>query len=299
MIQKLILLIITCLSLPGVVNADPPYDAKTASENLAKHTKYKGWDHLATKLLDNGVSKEEIEKIYKDKRMPKYSKIPFALKAKESADIYKVFLKKNQVDLGRSFLKKHHKDFNFTEKKYPVTRQIITSIILVETQAGRYTGDSVVIDRISRLAGIADINNLVLNYHQHKSIDKSVTFTEVQQRGQTLEQMFLDEVPALIKIAKINQLDIFNIKGSRAGAFGLPQFMPTSYLNFAVDGNGDGKVSLFEPEDAICSVANYLSKHDWKHGLSKKQKAEVIWKYNRSKPYVDTVLELEEIFSKS
>ena len=62
-----------------------------------------------------------------------------------------------------------------------------------------------------------------------------------------------------------NKIDVKNFKGSFAGALGIPQFMPSSWRNFAVDFDNDGKINLMEsPADAIGSIANYLSIHGWK-----------------------------------
>jgi membrane-bound lytic murein transglycosylase B len=59
-----------------------------------------------------------------------------------------------------------------------------------------------------------------------------------------------------------------------------------------VDGDGNGRISLFSPEDAIASCANYLKGHGWRSGLSTAERRKVIWHYNRSEPYIDTVLGL-------
>ena len=89
-------------------------------------------------------------------------------------------------------------------------------------------------------------------------------------------------------------IDALGIRGSIAGAFGLPQFLPSSYLKFDTDGNGDGRVSLYDPEDAIASCARYLKENGWRPGIDRAQKRKVIWTYNRSTPYIDTVLALAD-----
>jgi membrane-bound lytic murein transglycosylase B len=63
------------------------------------------------------------------------------------------------------------------------------------------------------------------------------------------------------EIEKKYNINFNDINGSWAGAFGIPQFLPSSFLKFAVDGNGDGVIDLFDMEDAIYSVGNYLCKH--------------------------------------
>jgi membrane-bound lytic murein transglycosylase B len=82
------------------------------------------------------------------------------------------------------------------------------------------------------------------------------------------------------------------LRGSGSGAFGYPQFLPTSYLRYGTDGDGDGIVDLYDSRDAAASCANYLASHGWKTATSDAQRRAVIWRYNHSAPYVDTVLTL-------
>ncbi len=110
-----------------------------------------------------------------------------------------------------------------------------------------------------------------------------------------LKKIFYPELLALFKAAKKHNLDILSLKGSYSGAFGLPQFLPSSMLKYGVDGNQDGKVSLFEEIDAIYSVANYLKVHGWKSSLPPSVQTQVILSYNNSKPYGEAVLKVAEL----
>ena len=93
----------------------------------------------------------------------------------------------------------------------------------------------------------------------------------------------------LILLSKERGFDPLAIKGSWAGAFGLCQFVPSAYLNYGVDGNGDGRVDLFNVVDALASIANYLKGSGWEQGdLAKKKKA--IYAYNHCDNYVKAVL---------
>ncbi len=78
------------------------------------------------------------------------------------------------------------------------------------------------------------------------------------------------------------------------GAIGLPQFLPSSLAKFGVDGNSDGRIDLYDPEDAIFSTANYLKAHGWCQARYPSDKEQVIWHYNHSKPYVSVVLGIAE-----
>ena len=79
------------------------------------------------------------------------------------------------------------------------------------------------------------------------------------------------------------------MKGSWAGAFGICQFIPSSYVRFAVDGNGDGVIDLFDFRDAVASIANYLKAHGWENGRLE-AKRQAIYAYNHCDSYVDAVL---------
>jgi hypothetical protein len=115
-----------------------------------------------------------------------------------------------------------------------------------------------------------------------------------RERGQYLEDTFYPEVLATFQLADRLDIDPLGIRGSGSGAFGMPQFLPRSYLSYGVDGNGDGRVSLYDPDDAISSCANYLSAHGWRAGMTRTERRRVIWHYNRSEAYIDAVLGLAE-----
>jgi membrane-bound lytic murein transglycosylase B len=79
-------------------------------------------------------------------------------------------------------------------------------------------------------------------------------------------------------------MDVLAIKGSWAGAIGYPQFMPLS-LDYAADGDGDGKIDLLTFPDSIASVGSYLSRHGYA-----KNREKAVLAYNHDRTYVDGVL---------
>jgi hypothetical protein len=88
------------------------------------------------------------------------------------------------------------------------------------------------------------------------------------------------------------------IKGSYAGAFGIGQFLPSSYLRYAVDGNRDGKKDLYHTADALHSVANYLKAHGARMNNEHSQK-QAILAYNRDGHYLRSVLSVAKIIKKA
>ena len=96
---------------------------------------------------------------------------------------------------------------------------------------------------------------------------------KIESRAVKKAKWAVNELKSLAKIYKKGQMDILNIRGSWAGAFGLTQFLPSSYLRCAVDGNGDKKIDLYNVDDAIYSVANYLSLAGWSNNPKDQRKA--------------------------
>ncbi len=81
------------------------------------------------------------------------------------------------------------------------------------------------------------------------------------------------------------------------GAIGWPQFLPSSLVKFGADGNGDGRIDLYNAEDAIFSTANYFRGHGWCEAKFPSDKEAVVWDYNHSKAYVRIVLGIAERIS--
>lgn len=253
---------------------------------------YRGWGYLVDRLRANGVSQEDLDAIYKDPRMPEFTFVPFSVHPKEPASMYTHFTKSTYRDLGASFLHDKKESFDKVEETLQVPREVVAAILVVESQLGRYTGNQLIVYRLSRLASTNAPENLRENYLTQKKKDKTVTFDQVQRRGRYLEQTFLPEIPALIAIAKQNKVDVLSMKGSIAGAFGMPQFLPSAFMKFGMDGNKDGSISLHNDEDALWSTANYLANYGFRGDIPLQEKRSIIWRYNKSKSYIDTILRL-------
>ncbi|MBX7143575.1 MAG: lytic murein transglycosylase [Oligoflexia bacterium] len=298
-------------SVPAIANAEHVTLSHTQHSKKAKVQKqkviqakpqqligpYRGWGFLVEKLRQDGISESTLRTVYQDKRMPRFTDIPFSLQPRETHSMYVRFLTQGPLSIAKSFLDRHKKLFGEAERTFGVSRNVIAAIFLVETQAGTFTGKELVINRLSRLASIAEPNNLLFNYDRLRKLDTSVTFERVKERASYLEETFYPEVKALLEISRRQRIDLLELRGSGAGAFGIPQFLPSSYLRFGVDANRDGLISLFHESDAIWSTANYLSSMGWNDASSTEDKQKVIWKYNHSQAYVDTVLSIADRLS--
>ncbi len=158
-------------------------------------------------------------------------------KIKSWQDYKNRFVTEKVIKDGRLFLSKHKKNLEKAYKIYGVPASVIVGILGVETRYGEITGD-------------------------YKSLDTLATFAFEDFKR---KKFFLNELEHLFLLARENDIDVNSFRGSFAGALGIPQFMPSSWRNFAVDFDNDGKINLLKsPADAIGSIANYLSIHGWK-----------------------------------
>jgi membrane-bound lytic murein transglycosylase B len=81
-------------------------------------------------------------------------------------------------------------------------------------------------------------------------------------------ELFTRELDAAVQMVGQGKVDRASFRGSWAGAFGHPQFLPSSYLRFAIDGDGDGRADIMgNPADALASIANYLKQNGWSAGV--------------------------------
>lgn len=163
-----------------------------------------------------------------------------------------MFISQARIDGGRKFLAQHRDELMRVQERTGVPAEVIVAIIGVETSYGANTGSYRVLDALYTLA-----------FNYPRSGDPAKLEREVRR-----ELFFRDELARLFALSRDEKLDILAIKGSYAGAMGMGQFMPSSYLDFAVDGNGDGRRDLFNSyDDVFSSIANYfVKKGGWVRG---------------------------------
>ena len=267
-------------------------------EVIDRRPEYRGWDYIINNLIRDKIESKNVLGVYQHPRMPRFTTVSFALEPRESSRSYRGFFTNKSLQSALECLQQHANAFELAEKHFAVNKFVLASILHIETHCGRNTGKDLVINRLSRLSSIADPENVLKNYKRLKRQDKAVSYVEVLNRAQYLERTFYPEVVALFQLSKDKNWDLFNLRGSRAGAIGIPQFLPRSYITYGFDGNLDSVVSLQDPTDSIWSVANYLSNYGWNDNSSKNSKREAIWRYNRSDAYVNAVLGVAEKLSK-
>ncbi|NVD07102.1 lytic murein transglycosylase [Vibrio sp. JPW-9-11-11] len=140
-----------------------------------------------------------------------------------------------KVKQAKDLYQDHYAELSRIGERYGVQPRFIVALWGVESNFGTFTGNYPVIDALSTLA-----------YDGRR------------------EAFFRKETMAALQILEEGHIEFERFKGSWAGAMGQCQFMPSSFLNFAADGNGDGKKDIWQSEaDVFASAANYLSQSGW------------------------------------
>lgn len=172
--------------------------------------------------------------------------------AKPWRDYRPIFITQARIDGGKAFLAEHRAQLAKVEAATGVPAEIIVAIVGVETSFGKNTGKYSVVDALYTLA-----------FAYPRSGDPAKADRENRR-----EAFFRGELGQLFALGKEEGIDIATLTGSYAGAMGWGQFMPSSYREFAVDGDGDGKRNLFtDLDDVFASVANYfVKKGGWVRG---------------------------------
>ena len=153
----------------------------------------------------------------------------------------KIFLTNSRISQGIAFWTENRELIATAAEKFGVDEEVIVSIIGVETAYGRITGGYRTVDALVTLG---------FYYPQNLSSDRS--------------DFFSNELLQYMQLAVEEGLPAAEVKGSYAGAMGMGQFMPSSYREYAVDLDADGKRDLWRSTpDVIGSVANYLHRHGW------------------------------------
>ena len=266
--------------------------ARYRAESDAQADLWRGWDYVVEKLGAAGVADQDLRVIFLDQRFPPHTPVPFKLKPVESSQMYSQLTSETRVARAYQYLKEHTPDIERAERLYKVNRYVITAILSVETGCGQNTGRSLIIERLARVSSVGSPENLAFNFENVRREDPAVTIEQVKFRARYLEETFFPELLALFEMRKKLGTDVLELRGSLAGAFGIPQFLPSSYLKYAVDGDHDGVVSLFSHADAAASTANFLRAQGWNNNGSIAEKKKVLWAYNRSDAYAEAVIKV-------
>ena len=206
--------------------------------NYSQHPEAK--DVIETLVIDHGFDENYIIEILETAK--KQDRILESMSSPAEFtwtwDRYKkLFLEDKRIANGKKFIEENSTLFDQVENEFGVPKEIITSILGVETRYGKIKGSYRVLDSLTTLG---------FDFPRRSKFFKS-----------ELIQFFI--------LTRENNLDINSVQGSYAGAMGYGQFISSSYRAYAIDYDDDGYADLFNSiPDAVASIANYLKKHGWK-----------------------------------
>ena len=213
---------------------------------LASHSAHSATLPGIPEFIDEMVAKHQFKRDEMEKVFDRAQHLPAVIELisrpatiKPWLEYRAAFVNRKRVRFGLEFWNKYRKTLRRAEQKYGVPQEIIVAVIGVETIYGRNAGNFRVLDALTTLA---------FDYPRRAPF-------------------FRSELENYLLLARQQEFDLLEIRGSYAGALGIPQFMPSSYRNYAVDFNGNNTIDLLrEDRDAIGSVANYLQGYGWIRG---------------------------------
>ncbi|UCG11551.1 MAG: lytic murein transglycosylase [Deltaproteobacteria bacterium] len=252
--------------------------------------------NLERRLIEDGLDARLVQSIYQHPMV----KLELAVAAgnlirSEATLDYGQFLSAYSVAKAERYLRRHSHVLEEVEKRFGVPREIVVAVLMVETALGTYPGKYLTINVLSTMAvarerGIQDEILSSLKAEQRRMQSPEVISRRLKKRAVRSYR----ELKALVNYIHKNDVDPFSLVGSSEGAIGIPQFLPSNIESYGRDGDGDGRIDLFNHADAIASVAFYLRQHRWRKARGTQEKKRVLLRYNHSTYYVDTVYTLAQ-----
>ncbi|HSB07105.1 MAG TPA: lytic murein transglycosylase [Thermodesulfobacteriota bacterium] len=277
-----ILILILLLLFPSLASGDPAPDIPPVYQSLSE------------RLSRDGFGSEFLSKLFTDERagvIP--DRMVISLDSKEKEEFYTHFLSSESILLSKRFLRENHKFLEEVERRFNVEKEVIVAILLVESKFGENTGKHRVVPTLASMAVMDTPDNLQSNFLILRDADPELSYEWVEKKAKRRANWAYHELKCFLNIIRDEQLDPLEVKGSYAGALGMPQFIPSSYIAFAYGQEGFENW-LLSKESATLSVANYLNLHGWKKKISMEKKRKVLWYYNHSGPYIDTILKVAQ-----
>ena len=250
---------------------------------------------LQKRLIQDGFDKGRIKELYSRPQVYFETKgVSRFIQHREATLNYDQFSSPVSIRKARLYMQKHQSILASTSQSYGVDKEIITAIILVETQLGNFLGGPSTVNMLSTMASLYDSNVRDMFWNETLKSQK-LSMKRYEKWARKKSNWAYTELKAFLKYTARENIDPVTVYGSYAGALGIAQFMPSSILAYAKDGNSDGQIDLFNHADAIPSIASYLKHFGWHTGIDKKGAKKVIYRYNHSDYYVATILKISAL----
>lgn len=250
---------------------------------------------LCERLTQDGFDDRALKRYYEDPGVTfEQAGISLFFHQNESKLNYDQFLGDAALRRARDYMQAQQQWLDAAQSAYHVEKEIVTAILLVETRFGAYLGSRPSLNTLSSLAALSDPAMQEIFW---QAIAETTTFTReaYAERAQKKAAWAYGELKALLTYMEREKIaDPIFLRGSFAGAMGIPQFMPSNIIKLGVDGDKDGRIDLFTHPDAILSVASFLSYYGWKPDIDQPTAYRILLNYNYSRPYAETILKVFE-----
>ena len=284
-ISRLALLLSLIAGLPATVPAHPSRTPFTQAELTV----------AVQAMEEKGHPSAYLNKVFMEAGLRKLDAVVgFNVMNKESTRDYSDFLAPYALRKARRFRSRYRTLLGRAEQAHGVAGEIIVALLQVETQFGRARQPFRVLEVYTTLLLETGPDAVERHYLRLKPDYPELEREYLGQRLEAKQKFALEQLSALVEMGLNHQMDIARLRGSYAGAFGIPQFLPSSYLRWAADGNSDNVISLNNFPDAIFSIAAYLSAHGWAKNAEEGVKRKAVWEYNHSPEYVDAVFAISQ-----
>ncbi len=254
------------------------------------------WPYVEKKLQKARLSKKfiyDMKQIYRANDFMKVMELNTLLFLR-ATDYHGPQVSGDAVAEVRTFLEKNKSAFDQVEKSTGVSREAISSLLYIETRHGGNKGSfhvaSVFLHLVQadRPSVIRYLKARLPHYTNHYD---NKTQAKISKRAKTKADWALAELKALAQMFKRDAHLVKGLKGSFSGAFGMAQFIPSSYTSLARPLKKGQVADLSKPGDAIASVAHYLQVSGWKR-TQKRSHKRALMRYNNSEDYAKAILSL-------
>jgi membrane-bound lytic murein transglycosylase B len=262
---------------------------------LAQEASPELFDALQKRLIADGFDPQRIQQIYQHEEVFfEVRGVSAYFQHNEATLDYDKLTAASYIRDAQDYMKTHADALSRAEQKFGVDPRAITAIILVETKFGRYLGKRSILNTLSTMAALTEANPREYLW-ENLPTERRFTRGEYDKKADAKADWAYKELKAFLTYTALHGIDPPSVVGSYAGALGIAQFMPSNILAYGQDGNGDGRINLFEDADAIFSIASYLKNYGWKPGIDREQAGNVVYHYNHSKYYVNAVLKIRDL----
>lgn len=258
---------------------------------------------IEERLVDKGIDKSQARRLINDSRISAkpdivvknlFHSVPQGTEKQPEV----MSVDPGSIKKGKFFIRQNKDSLFYIEQRFGTSPQIITAILIAESQLGKYPMRYNVVTAYINLASLLDpdyLSKIQKKYAvDYPQLNDEYTISRAQRKA----QWALDELYHLVYLANELKMDPINIMGSFAGAIGPAQFIPSTFRSYGIDGDEDGIRNPFNMRDAKASIGHYLKSSGWSEDASLETKRDAIWQYNHSRVYVNTIMLLYDELSR-